>query len=287
MPDQTNMQMPASPGDSSWTDAAPTAPTSGSVGAPIDYEQIPVEELIRLTRELTQRITNADRQRLAMELRETGHQRTIQTRAPIELQQFFRGEIDLDTELARRFSQAPLLSEINVQKPTIERRVSTILSTQDNAATLTFDLHLETGLLEIAFTLNSMLSLRFQLSGVKMDDRQRWLDLMRRSSGIAFLWTTTRWESDYLIFVVRENFARVYAFAPQRFEAGARMTPDVLASLLDWLESLWLSETARPPSAKQATQPLARLEAEDAATMDASPELPDDEDPSSSASFEW
>lgn len=214
-----------------------------------DYDSIPVEELIRLTRQLTQRITNTDRQRLEQELLESGHQRIIRARGPVTLQQFFTGEIDLDTELAKRFANAPLMSDVSLhpkQLTTHARRSSAIMKTQDGSATLSFDMHLQTGELEVTFTLASMLSLRFHLGLLEKTDRARWLELMRRNSGIAFLWSKERWEKDYLIFVVRENFARVYAFSPQRFEAGARITLDVVSKLIDWLETHWPSE--EPPA---------------------------------------
>ena len=213
----------------------------------LDYDAIPVDELVRLTRELTQRITNEDRQRLALELKESGHQRTIQSRGPIDLQQFFGGEIDLDTELARRFGHAPIMSEVRVQPPGMQRRTSAILASQNGSATVTFDLQPLSGVLEIVFTLSSMLSLRFHLSGIDKIDRQRWLELMRRNNGMAFLWTKARWESDYMIFVVRENFVRLYAFSPQRFEAAARITIDSMENLLDWLEVNWIVEAPSEP----------------------------------------
>ena len=71
-------------------------------------QQIPVEDLIRMTREFTRRITDEDRQRLGLDLRESGHSRSLQISAPVTLQQFFTGKIDLDTDLARRFLNAPL-----------------------------------------------------------------------------------------------------------------------------------------------------------------------------------
>ena len=95
-------------------EAAPKPPLTDE---PYDYDEIPVDELIRLTRELTQRITNSDRQRLEEELLESGHQRSVRARGPIELQQFFVGEIDLDTELAKRFASAPLITDICVSSP--------------------------------------------------------------------------------------------------------------------------------------------------------------------------
>jgi hypothetical protein len=79
-----------------------------------ELDEIPVNELIRMTREFTRRITNQDRQRLGMDLRESGHSRSLLITAPITLQQFFSGEIDLDSDLARRFLNAPLLSSVRL-----------------------------------------------------------------------------------------------------------------------------------------------------------------------------
>ncbi len=210
---------------------------------PSDLDEIPVEELIRLTREFTRRITNQDRQRLGLELRESGHQRSIQTSAPITLQQFFSGEIDLDTDLARRFSNTPLLSRVKFYPPPdqpLGRRATAIFASNDDALMLSVDAHTdEAATLDFTFTLFSVVALRFRLSPLVETDRSRWLDLMRRANGITFLWTRERWEQPHLIFVVREHFGRVYAFSPAGYEAAARMTPQMIAELLDWLEDLW------------------------------------------------
>lgn len=216
-------------------------------------DEIPVDELVRITRELTERITNLDRQRLALQLKQS--KRSIKTNAPVTLQQFFTGEIDLDSELSKRFVNAPLLSQVNLypKRPTPllqSRRAVALLSTQDNAAQMTFDVDVKNGSLEVTFTLSSMLAFRFDIGEIEEDERQRWLDLMRRQSGIAFLWTAERWDNDYIIFVVRENFARLYAFSSQRFEASARITPDIMIDLLDWLEAFWFPDqavTVAPP----------------------------------------
>jgi hypothetical protein len=102
--------------------------------------------------------------------------------------------------------------------------------------------HGQEAAVEFTFTMYSALALRFRLSPLMATDRSRWLDLMRRANGIAFLWTRDRWEQPYLIFVVREHFARLYAFSPHGFEAAARLTPDMVTTLIDWLESLWFPE---------------------------------------------
>lgn len=221
------------------------------------WDEIPVDELVRLTRELTNRITNMDRQRLAQELKTT--KSTIKTNAPITLQQFFTGEIDLDSELSRRFANAPLMSQIrlNPKRPAklLEtRRAVALLGTQDNASQMAFDVDIRDGALVVSFTLGSMLSFKFDIGNIEPQERRRWLELMRRQSGIAFLWTSERWQRDYVIWVVRENFARLYAFSGQ-FEAAARITPDAVDKLLDWIEAFWFPEyevTIQPPKADEA-----------------------------------
>ncbi|NDJ77083.1 MAG: hypothetical protein GYB65_12580, partial [Chloroflexi bacterium] len=215
-------------------------------------DEIPVEELIRLTREFTRRITDQDRQRLAVDLRESGHQNTLKITAPLTLQQFFSGEIDLDTELARRFANAPLLSHVRFfPKPgqRLVRQANAILASQDDSTIVTVDADLETGpeaSLEFTFTLFSALGLRFRLDPLVTVDRRRWLDMLDRNNGIAFLWTRDRWEQPYVIFVIREGFARVYAFSPLGFEAAVRMTPDLVRELADWLENIWFP--VEPPA---------------------------------------
>lgn len=233
---------------------------------PGDFDEIPVEDLIRLTREFTRRITNQDRQRLGLELRESGHSRSLQTTAPLTLQQFFSGEIDLDTDLARRFTNAPLLSHIQfAPRPgePVRRQASAILSSNDDSTALTVNALLDPdreGALEFTLTLYSALALRFDLAPLVASDRSHWLELMRRPNGIAFLWTRDRWEKPYLIFVVREHFTRMYAFSPRGYEAAARLTPDMSTALLDWLEGLWFPErrSAEQEYLPATSQPDAR-----------------------------
>ena len=224
---------------------------------PPDYEDIPVEELIRLTREFTRRITNQDRQRLGLELRESGHARAVQGSAPVTLQQFFSGEIDLDTDLARRYQNAPLLSHVHFTPRPGEparRQATAIFTSNDETATLAVDAQLsaESGL-EFTFTLFSALTMRFNLSPLTAADRSRWLDMMRRENGITFLWTRARWEQPHLIFVIREFFGRVYAFSPNGFEAAARMTPDMIAALTEWLDRLWFPDRHVPADESQTS----------------------------------
>lgn len=218
-------------------------------------EEIPVEELIRLTREFTRRITNQDRQRLALDLRETGHQRTIQISAPVALQQFFSGEIDLDAELSRYFLNAPLLAHARfVPAPgePVRRQATAMFSCQDDSAMMVVNAPIKNepdASLEFNIVLSSSLAMRFNLNGLSRTDRLRWLDLMRRENGIAFLWTRDRWEQPYIIFVVREYFARLYAFSPHGLEAAVRMVPDMVKEMLDWLQNLWFPESESAPAA--------------------------------------
>ena len=217
-----------------------------------EMEEIPVDELIRMTREFTRRINNQDRRRLGVDLRESGHSRSLTTSAPVTLQQFFSGEIDLDADLARRFMNAPLLSNARFMRSGRQPgqgQETAIFSTNDDSFALTVDSYHSTNqnvTLEFTFTLFSALALRFHLTPLTNADRSRWLELMNRPSGIAFLWTQQRWEQPYLIFVVREQFARLYAYSPTGIEAAARMTPDMITSLLDWLEGMWFPDRKAP-----------------------------------------
>lgn len=178
---------------------------------------------------------------LQRELTLSGHQYTIQNSAPVVLQRFFTGEIDLDVELSKRFNSAPLLSTMTTRPKLVHEsaRGTASLTSQDDNAALTVDINKITGVIELGFTLGAMLSLRFELSNLPEVDRRRWLELMRREQGVAFLWSRARWERDYMIFVVRPYNVRAYAFSPHGFEAGVRMAPDVLKTFLDWLEAYW------------------------------------------------
>lgn len=247
-------------------------------------DDIPVEELIRVTREFTRRITNQDRQRLALSLRETGHSRRTQLEAPVLLQQFFAGEIDLDNDLARRFLNAPLVSHARYHPEAGEpvgRAATATLSSQDDSTIVTLDVYSqgESAVLDVTFTLFSALGLRFKLNGLDRAERTEWIQFMRRQDGIAFLWTRDRWEQPYLVFVVREYFGRVYAFSPAGIEAAIRLTPDLITGLTDWLEALWFPEAAAarvaaPP--RPVSRPIRRFVIKPApeAAPDAPPPAP-------------
>jgi hypothetical protein len=189
------------------------------------------------------RLTAQERQRLLRDVGGTGSlRRSIRVdQAPTTIKQFLRGEIDLDTELAQRFAAAPLLTSI-VRSPEDNRpssRAIAALMSQDGGAMTTFDVYAEENITEVTFTLHQMLALRFRLEGLGSYDRRRWVSLMQRPAGVAFLWTSRRWEDDYLISVIRPHYVRMYAFSPQRFEASVRIMHPVARQLVNWLDMRW------------------------------------------------
>src|SRR5258706_14208667 len=129
---------------------------------------VPVEDLVRLAREFTARVTNEDRQRLAMEISESGHQRTIQSTAPFLLQQFFTGKIDLDVELARRFPGPPLVTspDFTPAPGKQARHGFAQFNSQDKAAAFTIEIYGPTQTMEFSFLLQGMISVRFTLVSI-------------------------------------------------------------------------------------------------------------------------
>jgi len=160
---------------------------------------------------------------------------------PWTLQQFFNGEIDLDVELARRFPTMPMMSLLKTRTlGTNSGRKVAELSSQDGAAGMIIDADTVSKVIQLSFTFGSMLTLKFVMSDLNNMDRERWVELMRRDAGgLAFLWGTKRWTSDYMICISRKHFTNMYAFSPNNFEAGVRLTPTVINDLLDWLEKIW------------------------------------------------
>jgi len=160
---------------------------------------------------------------------------------PWTLQQFFDGEIDLDVELARRFPSMPMMSILKTRSlGTNSGRKVAELSSQDGAAGMIIDADTVSKVIQLSFTFGSMLTLKFVMSDLNNMDRERWVELMRRDAGgLAFLWGTKRWTSDYMICISRKHFTNMYAFSPNNFEAGVRITPTVIKDLLDWLEKIW------------------------------------------------
>ena len=166
---------------------------------------------------------------------------------PWTLQQFFNGEIDLDVELARRFPSMPMMSILKTRTlGTNSGRKVAELSSQDGAAGMIIDADTVSKVIQLSFTFGSMLTLKFVMSDLNNMDRDRWVELMRRDAGgLAFLWGTKRWTSDYMICISRKHFTNMYAFSPNNFEAGVRLTPTLIKDLLDWLEKIW--DEPEPP----------------------------------------
>ncbi len=163
------------------------------------------------------------------------------TAAPWLLQHYFDGELDLIKELTGRFPQIPVMSLIHTHEVGVktQRGVAT-LSTQDGAAGLIVEVDVPSRAIQFTFTLSSLLALRFSLGRLTQMDRAQWVDPMRRESGeVAFLWEQARWANAYLIGSAHRNFANLFAFSPHHIEAAARLTPEVIHKLLDWLESYW------------------------------------------------
>ncbi|NDJ53317.1 MAG: hypothetical protein GYB68_09570 [Chloroflexi bacterium] len=235
------------------SEANPDSSEDTTVSAPTRTEQFTRDGLPPGTGKLNptaaaahQRISAQDRQRLLRDLSGTGSlRRSIKVdQAPVTIKQFLRGEIDLDTELARRFANAPLLTSIarSPQDARPASRSTAMLMSQDGSAMLTLDLYNDQQVTEATFTLNHMLALRFHLPDLSSYDKRRWLDLMRREVGVAFLWTSRRWEDDYFIFVIRPHYVRMYAFSPHRFESSARLTHPVARQLINWLDMRWFKQ---------------------------------------------
>ena len=160
---------------------------------------------------------------------------------PWTLQQFFNGEVDLELELAKRFPKMPMMARIKFREVGTHSKIhSAALSTQDGSAGLTVDVDPKNKYVQMSFTIESMITLRFMLVSLSDMDRDRWLELMQREQGgLAFLWGPDRWQNDYIICLSRKYFTNMYAFSPNNFEAGVRMTPSVSKELLEWLERTW------------------------------------------------
>lgn len=165
-------------------------------------------------------------------------------KTPWALQQFFDGEIDLEQELLKRFPAVPVMTTIKFRTLGLNstRKVAT-LSSQDGGASLIVDADMETKVVQLSFTFGSMLTLRYVLSDLPANNRERWLELMRREKGgLAFLWNEDRWREDYLICVSREYSTNIFAFSPRHFESAVRITKNITAELLAWLEDVWVNE---------------------------------------------
>lgn len=233
-------------------------------------------DLAKTSSQITGRLNNEDWQQLVFDLRNSGHIHTFPETAPLLLQRFIRLEADLDKELSKRSATSPLLStvELNPKRPRPEdRQLLATLASQDNAAMMSVDINPLRDSTDFSFTVRSMLTLRFEMPRLDLEERRTFLNNMRRDYGMAFLWTRERWEQDYMIFIKQEYFTRVYAFS-RNLEATARMTNEAIGTLLDWLEKCWF-----PRNKKRSTQSITApstpaLPAETAAPVVAKPALP-------------
>ncbi len=163
------------------------------------------------------------------------------TSTPWLIQQFMDGAIDLESELFERYPNVPLLSvaKFRALADNNSHQIG-YLAAQDDSATLHIDLDPTRNLAHFTFTAGGMLSQRYILDNPDAIDRPRWLDLMdRRQAGLTFLWSETRWQSDYLIWVVRRYSTHIFAFSPSGISAAVRITPESSRAVLDWLGKQW------------------------------------------------
>lgn len=223
------------------------------VEEPDHVDGMPVEELIRVTREMTARISNEDRKRLQTEASES--RATMQSGVPFLLQQFFVGKSDLDEELQRRFPTPPLLTSGTFTPPPGKRarRGFAQFKAQDETATLNIDLQGIDGAFEAHFGYGGMLSLGFVMGAIVDTQRRKFLELVRRHVGISILWTAKRWERDYMIFIVQDGFARIYAFSANHQTAACRLTPEAFRQLIQWLAGFWLTDADTTAGREEAT----------------------------------
>lgn len=172
---------------------------------------------------------------------------------PWTLEQFFKGNIDLDQELISRFPNMPLMLTFKSRMMgSNQRRGVATLSNQDGSAMVMIDVNGETGTVQFSYTFGSMLTLRFIMDELSDADRTRWLELMhRKQGGLTFLWGQSRWQRDYMICIRREYYTSLLAYSRNNFEAAVRMTPDVSRELIKWLGSFW-----KPEQPKPAAKPL-------------------------------
>lgn len=167
---------------------------------------------------------------------------------PWTLQQFFDGEIDLEQELTKRHPTVPAMTRIKFRTlgTNSGRKVAT-LSTQDGNATLIVDADTASKVVQLSFNYGTMMTLRYSLQALSQNNRERWLELMRREKGgMAFLWNENRWQNDYIICVSREVSTHIFAFSPHNFESTVRLTKDITEQLLNWLEDIWNTDPNPP-----------------------------------------
>lgn len=161
---------------------------------------------------------------------------------PWLLQEFLDGSIDLEAELLDRYPNLPLLSTIKT-RALVQHKTHQVamLSAPDDSAFLTFDIDAPANLAQLTFSLNGMFSMTYTLDQPDTIDRPRWLDIMeRRQAGLTFLWGASRWEGDYLVWIIKRYQTNLYAFGTNGTTASVRLTPDVTRDLLAWLRTLWV-----------------------------------------------
>ena len=168
---------------------------------------------------------------------------------PWHINRALSGEGDLHTDLAHRYPNQPLMSlfSTRVIDGRVPRSIAS-LSSQDGAASLYFEIDLHSRALQCAYTLASMLTLRFDLAHLSELDCAGWLEQMRQGQERPkLLWGKQRWRADYLIWSVREHYTNLYAFSPMHVEAAARLTPTLTKRLVLWMTETWnLAPTEKP-----------------------------------------
>ncbi|MDX2163150.1 MAG: hypothetical protein SF162_17670 [bacterium] len=161
--------------------------------------------------------------------------------APLLLQHFFEGAVDLDKELTARFTGMPLMSVIRVRQFNGKvRSGAALMAAQDGSASLLVEVDAANHSLTFTYTLSGMLAHSFHVGGLSDMDRTHWLEPMRRETGeIAFLWNQSRWENDYVICAAHKHFTNMFAFSTMRMQAAARLTTDVSRKFTDWITTHW------------------------------------------------
>jgi hypothetical protein len=162
---------------------------------------------------------------------------------PWVISRALNAEGDLHAELAARYPNQPLMSLFSARSVggRIPRQLA-ILSTQDGAAHLTFEIDPQSHAMQCAYTIQSMLTLRFDLAALSDLDRSQWLEQMRQAQErTTILWGKMRWRSDYMVWSQKRYFTNVYAFSPQHIEAAARLSADVHSQLIRWLFRYWMA----------------------------------------------
>ncbi|MCA9906105.1 MAG: hypothetical protein KC547_19750 [Anaerolineae bacterium] len=161
---------------------------------------------------------------------------------PWMVSQFLHGDGDLHTELAQRYPNQPLMSLFSSRvSNTASQHGFATLSTQDGWANIIVEVDGSTYNTTFAFSMASMLTLRFDLVSLSDLDRTQWLEqVVRGQQKVNILWGKMRWRSDYMIWSQRPHYTNIYAFSQQHhIEAAARLTPDVTGALIEWLGQHW------------------------------------------------